>query len=212
MTSTMERAAGTSLVFGYASGFTMAFGAAISFAAARAGILGGLAPDDMIFARFVVAGAVMFPFLLYWGLPTLAGIGWPRGLALLATGGPLFAILQTGGYAFAPLAHGAVIAPSVVTILSTIGAGVLLGERLTRSHLIGAAMVLRGHPANRRSRCTRQSGRCNDVDWRSAVFCLQCPLGWIHAADQILARGCGTRDRSGCGAVALRLNSDLSGL
>lgn len=144
MTSTNERAAGTGLAFGYASGFTMAFGAAISFAAARAGILGGLAPDDLIFARFVVAGLVMLPVLLYWGLPTLAGIGWPRGLALLATGGPLFAILQTGGYAFAPLAHGAIIAPSVVTILSTIGAGVLLGERLTRSHLIGAAMVLAG--------------------------------------------------------------------
>jgi drug/metabolite transporter (DMT)-like permease len=37
-----------------------------------------------------------------------------------------------------------VIAPSVVTILSTIGAGVLLGERLTPAHLIGAAMVLAG--------------------------------------------------------------------
>ena len=144
MTSTIERAAGTSLAFGYASGFTMAFGAAISFAAARAGILGGLAPDDLIFARFVVAGLVMLPVLLHWGLPTLAGIGWLRGLALLATGGPLFAMLQTGGYAFAPLAHGAIIAPSVVTILSTVGAGVLLGERLTRSHLVGAAMVLAG--------------------------------------------------------------------
>ena len=122
----------------------MALGASIAFAAARAGILGGLAPDDMIFARYIVAGLVMLPFLIYWGLPTLAGIGWARGLALLITGGPLFAILQTGGYAFAPLAHGAVIAPSTVTILSTIAAGVFLGEVLTRSHLVGAAMVLAG--------------------------------------------------------------------
>ncbi len=133
-----------SLASGYASGLIMALGASISFAAARAGILGGLAPDDMIFARYVVAGLVMLPFLIYWGLPTLAGIGWRRGLALLVTGGPLFAILQTGGYAFAPLAHGAVIAPSTVTILSTIAAGVFLGEVLTRSHIAGAALVLAG--------------------------------------------------------------------
>lgn len=132
------------LAFGYLCGATMALGASISFAAARAGILDGLAPDDMIFARFIVAGLVLFPFLVRWGLPTLAGIGWARGLALLLTGGPLFALLQTGGYAYAPLAHGAIIAPSTVTILSTIAAGMLLGERLTRSHLIGAALVLAG--------------------------------------------------------------------
>ena len=133
-----------SMAFGYACGITMALGASISFAAARAGILRGLAPDDMIFARFAVAGLAMSLPLLYWGLPTLAGIGWPRSLALLLTGGPLFALLQTGGYAFAPLAHGAVIAPSTVTILSTLAAGLLLGEVLTRSHLAGAALVLAG--------------------------------------------------------------------
>jgi drug/metabolite transporter (DMT)-like permease len=133
-----------SAAFGYACGVTMALGASVSFAAARAGALGGLAPDDMIFARFVVAGLAMLPPLLYWGVPTLAGIGWPRGLALLPTGGVPFAILQTGGYAFAPLAHGAVIAPSIVTILSTLAAGIVLGEVLTRSHLAGSALVLAG--------------------------------------------------------------------
>jgi hypothetical protein len=70
MTEKIRVAAGTSLAFGYGCGLTMALCAAISFAAARAGILGGLAPDDMIFARFVVAGIVMLPFLLYWGVPT----------------------------------------------------------------------------------------------------------------------------------------------
>jgi len=130
--------------FGYACGFGMAIGAAVAFASARAGILGGLGADDMIFARFVVAGCAMLPFVAVWGVRTLGGIGWPRGLALLATGGPLFAILQTGGYAFAPLAHGAVIAPSSVTIVSTIAAGLLLGERLTRAHLLGAAVVVAG--------------------------------------------------------------------
>ncbi|MBI1244178.1 MAG: EamA family transporter [Alphaproteobacteria bacterium] len=130
--------------FGYACGFAMAIGASLAFASARAGILGGLGADDMIFARFVVAGCAMLPFVAVWGFRTLGGIGWPRGLALLATGGPLFAILQTGGYAFAPLAHGAVIAPSSVTIVSTIVAGLTLGERLTRAHVAGAVVVVAG--------------------------------------------------------------------
>ncbi|MGE3917844.1 MAG: DMT family transporter [Hyphomicrobiaceae bacterium] len=133
-----------SLTAGYAFGMTMALGAATSFAMARAGALRGLAPEDMILARAVVAGLVMLPFLVRWGLPGLAGIGWRRGLALLLTGGPLFAFLQTGGYVFAPLAHGAVIAPSTVTILSTIGAVLLLGERLTRWHAVGGLTVIAG--------------------------------------------------------------------
>jgi drug/metabolite transporter (DMT)-like permease len=63
---------------------------------------------------------------------------------LTALGGAPFAILQTSGYGFAPLAHGAVIAPATVTILSTIGAALFLREHLGRNHLFGAAIVLTG--------------------------------------------------------------------
>lgn len=133
-----------SMAMGYVFGMTMALGAAISFAMARAGALQGLAPDDMVFARGLVAGLILLPFLITWGLPTLAGIGWRRGLVLLLTGGPLFAFLQTGGYVYAPLAHGAVIAPSTVTLLSTLGAVLLLGERLTGWHMIGGVLVIAG--------------------------------------------------------------------
>ncbi len=133
-----------SMAMGYLFGLAMACGAATSFAMARAGALNGLSPDDMILARAFVAGLIMLPFLMRFGLPTLAGIGWRRGLLLLLTGGPLFAFLQIGGYAYAPLAHGAVIAPSTVTILSTLGAVVLLGERLTRWHVVGGLTVIAG--------------------------------------------------------------------
>lgn len=122
----------------------MALSGAIAFAAARAGILAGLAPDDMIFGRYVVAGLVMLPPLVYWGLSDLAGIGWRRGLMLLVFGGVPFAMLQTAGFAFAPLAHGAVIAPSTVMIMSTLGAGIFLGETITRSHLAGGVLILCG--------------------------------------------------------------------
>ncbi|MCW5747706.1 MAG: DMT family transporter [Alphaproteobacteria bacterium] len=122
----------------------MALGASLSFAAARAGIVGGLEVADLIFARFVVAGLVMLPPLLRWGFSSLAGIGLRRAVVLTALGGAPFALLQTGGYGFAPLAHGAVIAPSTVTIVSTIGAAVFLRERLGRAHIAGAAIVLLG--------------------------------------------------------------------
>ena len=130
--------------FGFACGVTMAFGAALSFAVARAGVLQGMATEDMVLIRFTVAGLIFLPLLIRWGLPSLAGIGWRRGLILLATGGPAFALLQLGGYTYAPLAHGAVIAPASVTLLSTIIAIVWLAERLTIAHMIGAALAMTG--------------------------------------------------------------------
>lgn len=130
--------------WGFLCGAIMALGASLSFAAARAGILGGLLAVDMIFARFIVAGLIMLPLLLHYGLGNLAGLGWRRALILTVLGGAPFALLQTSGYGFAPLAHGAVIAPATVTIVSTIGAAVFLRERLGRNHMIGAAVVLAG--------------------------------------------------------------------
>ena len=130
--------------WGYLCGCVLALGASLSFAAARAGVLNGLTPGDLILARFGVAGIVLLPLLLRWGLPTLAGIGWRRALILTALGGPAFALMQMGGYAFAPLAHGAVIHPASVTILCTGIASALLGEHLGRIHLIGAGLVIAG--------------------------------------------------------------------
>jgi len=129
---------------GFLSGVFMALGASLGFAAARAGILGGLLPIDLIFVRFLVAGAIMLPVVLCFGVIGFAGIGWRRTLVLTAVGGAPFAVLQTSGYGFAPLAHGAVIAPATVTIISTIGAALFLRERLGPNHLLGAAIVLGG--------------------------------------------------------------------
>lgn len=88
--------------WGFASGAVMALGASLSFAAARAGILGGLGTIDMIFARFLVAAAIMLPLLVRFGIFELAGIGLRRGLILTLLGGVPFALLQTGGYGEMP--------------------------------------------------------------------------------------------------------------
>jgi len=129
---------------GIGSGVTMALGASVAFASARAGILQGLSVIDLIFVRFVAAGLIMLPLLLRLGVFNLAGLTARQSLLLTAIGGAPFALLQTGGYGFAPLAHGAVIAPAVVTICSTIGAALLLDEKISRNHLIGATVIVAG--------------------------------------------------------------------
>lgn len=130
--------------WGLTCGCIMAFAAALSFAAARAGIVAGLGPAELILVRFTVAGLALLPLLWRWGLPSLAGVGWPKALVLLVLGGPAFAFLQVSGFAFAPLAHGAIIIPSTVTIFATIMAGLFLRERLSAWHIGGAVLVVVG--------------------------------------------------------------------
>jgi drug/metabolite transporter (DMT)-like permease len=137
-------AASHSIAFGAACGVTMALAAAFSFAAARFGMLGGVAPDQLVLLRFLIASLFFFPFLMRWGLFSLAGIGWLRGLTLLLVGGPVFAWLQFAAYRHAPLAHGAIINPPTVAILSTIAAAVFLKERISGHHVAGAALVIGG--------------------------------------------------------------------
>jgi len=130
--------------WGYFCGCILALGASLSFATARAGILAGLSPGDMILMRFGISGLCLLPFWAGSGFIGLAGIGWRRAIILTLVAGPGFALMQMGGYAFAPLAHGAVIHPASVTIISTVIAAVLLKERLSGAHLIGATLVIAG--------------------------------------------------------------------
>jgi drug/metabolite transporter (DMT)-like permease len=79
---------------------------------ARLGIKSGLSPMDLTLLRFAPGMLVMLPFVWHWGWRGLAGIGWRRGLVLAALSGPVFSLLMMTGFAHAPLAHGAVIAPA----------------------------------------------------------------------------------------------------
>lgn len=89
-------------------------------------------------------GAAPFPWLLRDDPLRLAGIGWRRGAVLTALAGPLFILLATGGYAHAPLAHGAVIRPSTIALASMAAATILLGERVSRAKLAGTGLILAG--------------------------------------------------------------------
>lgn len=134
----------TSQAFGLFCGCLLAVSASLSFAWSRAGILAGLSALDLTVIRFSVAALLLFPVLLRAGVLSLGGIGWPRGLVLLLTGGPLFILPQAAGAMYAPLAHGGVIAPATVTVFSTIMAAIFLRERLSLAHIIGAFLVIAG--------------------------------------------------------------------
>jgi drug/metabolite transporter (DMT)-like permease len=111
---------------------------------ARAGVNGGLLPADFVFLRFVIAGAIMLPWLIHKGLGDLGGVGWRRGATLAFFAGPLFIALGVGGYAFAPLAHGAVVQPSVLTLGAMAASWLIFGERPPRERAFGVAIILGG--------------------------------------------------------------------
>ncbi len=111
---------------------------------ARAGVVGGLAPVDFALLRYGTAALLVLPLLPRLGLRDLFGIGWARGLVLAALAGPAFILLATWGYRFAPLAHGAVVQPAVVTIGTMLLAMLLLGERIAARRWLGVGVVLAG--------------------------------------------------------------------
>jgi drug/metabolite transporter (DMT)-like permease len=113
-------------------------------AVSRAGITSGLTATDLTFLRFTTAGLLMLPWYLRHSPLTLAGVGLRRGLILAALAGPPFVMIGASGYAFAPLAHGAVLQPGALTLMSFVLASWLLNERSHRRQLVGLAIVVAG--------------------------------------------------------------------
>lgn len=128
------------LLFGL--GAVLIWGSSLAFA--RAGMTQGLAAMDFALFRYASAGIVVLPWLLLHQPRTLAGVGWPRGLALAALVGPLFIFLGAGGYAYTPLAHGAVIQPAFAMMGTTALAAWVLRDRPPRTRLLGIAVMIVG--------------------------------------------------------------------
>jgi drug/metabolite transporter (DMT)-like permease len=128
------------LLFGL--GAVLIWGSSLAFA--RAGMTQGLAAMDFALFRYGIAGLVVLPWLLLHQPRSLAGVGWPRGIALAMLVGPLFMLLGAGGYAYAPLAHGAVIQPAFAMMCTTILAAWLLRDRPPRTRLLGIGVMVVG--------------------------------------------------------------------
>ncbi|AOW11855.1 hypothetical protein LPB72_08735 [Hydrogenophaga crassostreae] len=128
------------LLFGL--GAVLIWGSSLAFA--RAGMTQGLAAMDFALFRYGSAGLVVLPWLLLHQPRTLAGVGWPKGIALAVLVGPLFILLGAGGYAFTPLAHGAVIQPAFAMMGTTALAAWVLRDRPPRARLLGIGVMVVG--------------------------------------------------------------------
>lgn len=118
------------------------WGAYLAFA--RAGVSAGLTGFDFTAIRYGTAGLVMLPWLLRHQPMSMGGVGRVRAFWLMLLAGPLFIWLGVGGYAFAPLAHGAVVQPASVVIGTTILAALVLKDRPDRARLIGLTFIITG--------------------------------------------------------------------
>lgn len=121
---------------------TLIWGAYLALA--RAGVSAGLTGGDIAAIRFAVAGAALLPWLLRNSPARLGGVGCRRGLVLTLLAGPPFILLGVGGYAFAPLAHGAVVQPAVVALASILLAWRVLHEQPPASRLAGIGVIVAG--------------------------------------------------------------------
>ncbi len=99
---------------------------------------------DFVFLRFVTADAIMSPWLLHNVIRTLGGVGWAHGWALALFAGPMFIALGVCGYTFAPLAHGAVVQPSAMTLGAMAASWLFFGERPPLSRALGVAVIIAG--------------------------------------------------------------------
>ncbi|WP_189799532.1 DMT family transporter [Tateyamaria sp. syn59] len=130
---------------GIAFGLTAALMWSSFLIASRVGAVDGLRPIDMMVLRFCIAGVLLAP-VLWWTLRR--GASHPltirRSVLLALAAGPVFVWFNVGGFQFAPLAHGAVIQPATVALGGMGLAALWLGERLTRSHIVGAVLLLAG--------------------------------------------------------------------
>lgn len=112
-------------------------------AVSHQGVAAGLAPSDLAFIRYATAAMILAPWLIRSGAGNLAGVGWARGLALASLAGPLFVMIGSSGYRFAPFAH-AVIQPGSLTVSSFLLASILLGERAGMRRLAGLGVIIAG--------------------------------------------------------------------
>lgn len=130
------------------AGFAWGLAAALIWggylAFARAGVVQGMAPVDFALLRYGTAALLLLPLLPRMGPRLAEGIGWRRGAVLALLAGPAFILLAAGGYRYAPLAHGAVVQPAVVTLATLLLAVLLLGERVGPARWLGVGVVLAG--------------------------------------------------------------------
>lgn len=127
------------LIFGIAAALTWGGQAVV----ARSGTVAGYSPLDLAVLRYSFAALVLLPFA-WQARRVLAGIGLPKLMGLVATGGAANALLFGWGLVHAPASHGGTVAPITSAIMGALLAVPLLGERPTRGRAIALCFIACG--------------------------------------------------------------------
>jgi drug/metabolite transporter (DMT)-like permease len=139
-----QPAAVSGLLVGTLCGIAAAFGWAAGFATAKHGITIGFTPADLAFHRFFWSGLLLTPLALRAGFFKLGGIGWGRSAVMTFVAGPPQALMAYTGFILVPLGHGTTIQPACAALAGLILATLVLGERPTRTRIIGGVIIIAG--------------------------------------------------------------------
>lgn len=115
-----------------------------NFVVSRYGIKAEIGVNDLVALRFGVAGIIMLPLLMRYGVRGFAGIGLKRGLILTVFAGPPFALLMIWGLSFAPVAHGAAIVSAMIPISSAIGSRIVSGQKIPTGRILLFGSIFAG--------------------------------------------------------------------
>jgi drug/metabolite transporter (DMT)-like permease len=114
------------------------------FVVTRWSIQRTLALWDVAALRFAVAGALMLPLLMRYGVRDAAGLGWRRALVLGITVGAPYTLVLFAGLTLAPAAHGAVIISGGTPIMSALLVSLWFGERPSAARIAALATIFVG--------------------------------------------------------------------
>ncbi len=109
----------------------------------RMAVIGTLEPDDIVFLRFAVSGALFLPILLAQAR-TLPSGAWLWGLAFALCQGPLFVFVLALGLRYAPAGYGGALAPGVMPLFAAVLGAVFCGERIAKFRSLGLAAIVLG--------------------------------------------------------------------
>ncbi len=99
----------------------------------------------MTLLRFLTAAIVLIPFGLVRLKPFPVGrLGWKRSLVLTLFAGAPFSTVLVGGSTFAPALHTAVIAPSLIPVITALVAYAAYRETSPPGRIIGLVLIVAG--------------------------------------------------------------------
>lgn len=128
-------------------GFALALGAILIWSFwpvwTRHGVTRSLTPDDIVFLRFTVGGALFLPFLVMQA-KSIPPRAWIAGLGLAICQGAPFVLLMASGLRFAPASHAASLATGLSPLFAALLGALICAEPIAKTRWLGLVLILGG--------------------------------------------------------------------